>query len=353
MGEDGTRNAKTEARAAPEGAWLREGDGTMQAVWIEEHGDPEVLKVIPVPRPVPERGEVRVRVHGAGLNRADLLQRAGRYPPPEGWPSRIPGLEFAGTVDAVGPGTNLRRVGDAVMGIVAGGGQAEYVLVPERETLRIPEGMDLAQAAAIPEVFVTAWDALECRLGVRAGEWVLIHAVGSGVGTAALQLARAAGARTVGTSRNPGKLERATSLGLHHAVEGGEGWAERVREATGGRGVDAIVDLVGGAYLEENQAVLAMSGRHVVVGVPGGTTGKVDLRRLMATRGSITGTVLRARPPEEKAELARSFERRILPLFETGELQPVLGETLTPEEVGEGHRRMEENRTFGKLVLQW
>lgn len=338
----------------PEGAWPRDADGTMRAVWIHDFGeDPGGLEVREVPRPTPERGEVRVRVHGAGLNRADLVQRRGLYPPPEGWPSRIPGLEYAGIVEAVGPGTGLRQVGDRVMGITGGGGQAEFVVVPERETLRVPEAMGMKAAAAVPEVFVTAWDALERRLELRAGETVLIHAVGSGVGTAALQLARVAGAHTIGTSRSPKKLQGARELGLHHGVEPSESWPSRVRDVTGAQGVDAVLDLVGGAYLEGNQEVLAPRGRHVVVGVPGGTRATVDLRRLMTTRATLMGTVLRARSPEEKAELARDFERRVVPLFEEGDLKPVLERTMPPQEAAEAHRLLEENRTFGKVVLLW
>ena len=336
------------------GGWPRETEGTMKAVWIREHGDdPQVLEVRDVPRPRPERGEVRIRVQGAGFNRADLLERRGLYPPPEGWPARIPGLEFAGVVDEVGPGTTLRRPGDPVMGVVGGGGQAEYVVLPERETLRTPNGMSPSEAAGIPEVFVTAWDALERRLGVRPGERVLIHAVGSGVGTAALQLAAMAGARTLGTSRNPEKLERAGDLGLHLGVPGGEGWDEAVLEVTNGEGVDAVLDLVGGDYLEGNQKVLAKGGRVVIVGVPGGTRATLNLRSLMASRATITGTVLRARPPEEKAALARDFEARVIPAFEDRRLRPVLERTLSPQEAAEGHRLLEANRTFGKVVLRW
>ena len=338
---------------AVEGGWPRDGDGTMRAVWIDEFGGPEVLEVREVPRPRPGRGEVRVRVEAAGLNRADLVQRQGKYPPPEGWPSRVPGLEYAGTVEAVGPGTGLRRVGEPVMGIAGGGGQAEYVVVPERETIRIPEGMTREEAGGVPEVFMTAWDALERRLGLRSGETVLIHAVGSGVGTAALQLARVAGARTVGTARDGAKLRRAGELGLQHGVEGGSGWSDRVRDVTADRGVDAVLDLVGGVYLEENQRALAPGGRHVVVGVPGGAQATIDLRRLMTTRATLVGTVLRARPPEEKAELARDFERRLVPHFEEGRLRPVVEWAASPEEIAEAHRAMEENRTFGKVVLSW
>lgn len=338
------------------GGWAaagRESDGTMQAVWIREFGDPDGLELREVDRPRPGRGEIRVRVAASGVNRADLVQRRGHYPPPPGWPERIPGLEFAGRVEAVGAGVRSWREADPVMGLVGGGGCGEYVVVPEREAIRVPEGMSVEEAGAVPEVFVTAWDALDRQMDLRSGETVLIHAVGSGVGTAALQLARVAGARTLGTSRTPEKVERAERLGLHHGIVADGDWAGRVLELTGERGVEGVLDLVGGAYLEGNLRVLAIGGRQVVVGVPGGTRAEVDLRRLMVRRATIRGTVLRARPGEEKAALARAFDRRVVPLLADGRLRPVVDRILPAAEAEAAHRLLEENRAFGKILLRW
>jgi len=334
-------------------------------------GGPEVLELREVPRPEPGPGEVRVRIAASGVNRADLLQRLGRYPVPQGWPKDVPGLEHAGTVDALGEGVEdgtsgdsgqglaggVRgprvAVGDRVMGILGGGGYAEYVVTPAATVVPVPEGMDTVTAGAIPEVFMTAFDAAFLQEGLRAGETLLVHAVGSGVGTAALQLGIRAGATVVGTSRTPGKLELAADLGLEHAVLGDDAWPERVLEVTDGRGADVILDLVGGAYLEGNQRVVARGGRHIVVGVPSGPKAQVDLRALMARRASMRGTVLRARPVGEKAALARAFAEQVLPGFAAGELRPVIDRVLPAVEAAEAHRLMERNENFGKILLKW
>ncbi len=327
---------------------------TMRAVVVTRPGGPEVLEVREVPLPEPGRGEVRVRIAASGVNRADLLQRMGRYPAPPGWPADIPGLELAGVVDAVGPDVTTWAEGDAVMGVVGGGGYAEAAVVHERTLVPAPSGMSTREAGAVPEAFMTAFDAVFLQAGLASGETLLVHAAGSGVGTAALQLARAAGARTLGTSRTPDKLERARELGLDEAVEGGgDDWPQRVRELTGGRGVDVVLDLVGSPYLAGNLAVLAERARWIVVGVTGGRTAEMDLRALMSRRASITGTVLRARPLEEKGTLAAAFARRVVPLFERGALRPVVDDVYAPEDASEAHARMEENRTFGKLLLVW
>lgn len=325
----------------------------MRALVVREPGDPDVLEIREVPRPAPGPGQIRVRVRSGGVNRADLIQRRGHYPAPAGWPEEIPGLEYAGTVDATGPGVRLWREGDEVMGLVGGGGYAEHVVVHERTAVRVPEGVDGERAGAVPEVFMTAYDALFRQMGLALGETLLVHAVGSGVGTAAVQLARAAGAWSVGTSRTPEKVDRAAELGLDVGVVADEDWPERVQEALGGRGADVILDLVGAPYLEGNLRVVAEGGRQIVVGVPGGSRGSVDLRALMGRRARMRGTVLRARPLEEKAALAREFERRIVPLFERGALRPVVDRTFAPEEAAEAHRFMEANRNFGKLLIRW
>ncbi len=325
----------------------------MRAVVITEPGEADVLRLREVERPEPGPGQVRIRVRTAGINRADLIQRRGHYPAPPGWPDDIPGLEYAGVVEELGEGVRDWDLGDRVMGLVGGGGYAEHVVVHERTPVRVPDGVGLDEAGAIPEVFMTAFDALFRQMGLAAGETLLIHAVGSGVGTAALQLARAAGIRTVGTSRTAEKVERAVGMGLDVGVDSSDGWLESVMEATGGKGVDVILDLVGADYLEDNLSALASRGRHVVVGVPSGTRAEIDLRSLMRRRGRIQGTVLRARPLEEKAALAREFEARVVPLFERGDLAPVVHRVFEPEEAAGAHRTMEENLNFGTLLIRW
>jgi putative PIG3 family NAD(P)H quinone oxidoreductase len=312
-----------------------------------------VLEVREVPDPEPASDEVVVGVRAVGVNRADLLQRLGRYPAPEGYPPDIPGLEVAGVVETVGADVRDRGPGDRVMGVVAGGGYAERVAVPSDTLVPVPDALDLVSAAAVPEVFMTAFDAVFLQEGLRAGETLLVHAVGSGVGTAAVQLARRAGARSVGTSRTPEKLERARELGLDVAVVADEGWPDTVLDATDGEGADVILDLVGGPYLAGNQRVLASRGRHIVVGVTGGATAEIDLRRLMGRRGSIRGTVLRARSVAEKALLARAFESQVLPGFADDTLAPVVDRTFPAADAGDAHRYMESNRSFGKILLTW
>lgn len=325
----------------------------MKAIVMRGAGGPEVLELRDVPRPEPGRGEVRVRVASSGLNRADLSQRMGRYPAPPGSPQDILGLELAGTVDALGEGVRGLEVGDAVMGILGGGGYAEYALSPQETLVAVPAGMSPATAGAIPEVFMTAYDAAFLQEGLKAGETLLVHAVGSGVGTAALQLARRAGATVIGTSRTQDKLERARDLGLEHGVVADEGWPDRVLELTGGRGVDVILDLVGAAYLAGNQRVVAERGRHIVVGVPAGSEATLSLRVLMGRRASIRGTVLRARSVAEKGAVAAAFVRDVLPGFVSGELTPVIDRVFPAREVAEAHRVLESNRSFGKILLEW
>lgn len=324
-----------------------------RVVRIARPGGPEVLELAEASLPAPGPGQLRVRVTTSGVNRADLLQRRGAYPPPRGFPEDIPGLEYAGVVEEVGEGCSVRQPGDRVMGIVSGGGYAAALNVRERETIRAPEGVSLEFAGGIPEVFITAWDALFRQAGLASGENLLIHAVGSGVGTAALQLALAAGARPVGTSRRPEKVERARELGLVLGVVAGSEWPTAVMELTREHGADVILDLVGGAYVEGNLEVLAPGARWIVVGVPSGGRAEIDLRRLMTRRARIHGTVLRSRSPEEKVLLARSFQDQLVPLFERGELRPVVDTILPAERVREAHELLERNDTFGKVLLRW
>lgn len=328
------------------------GRGKMRVVAISEPGGPGVLRLEERAIPQPGRSEIRVRVHASALNRADLLQRAGRYPAPPGFPADVPGLEFAGEVDAVGEGAGLWSVGSRVMGITGGGAHAEYVCIHEREAIRVPPGMELESAAAIPEAFMTAHDALIGQLDIQVGERVLIHAVASGVGTAALQLARVAGAITLGTSRSPGKLAKAATLGLEHALSA-EHWVERVEEITGGAGVQAVLDLVGGDYVPNDLRILAVRGRVVVAGLVAGQRAQLDLGLLLRKRLHLAGTVLRSRPLEEKISLAREFSDAVVPLFASGRIRPVVDHVFGFAEIAEAHRRMEANDSFGKLVLRW
>jgi NADPH2:quinone reductase len=326
----------------------------MRAVIITRPGGPEVLEIQKRPDPVPGVGQIRVRVRASALNRADLLQRGGNYPVPAGYAADIAGMEYAGEVDDLGPGASLWKTGDRVMGIVGGAGHAELLCVHEREAMAVPRDMSWEDAAAIPEAFLTAFDALFNRLDLRIGETLLIHAVGSGVGTAALQLARANGATVVGTARTAEKLERAKVLGLDIAIDASRGdWAGQVESAVGGQSVTAVMDLVGGSYLEGNLRVIALLGRIVVVGLTAGATAQFNMGVLLRKRITIVGTVLRARPIEEKIALARAFADRGLPLFDSGRLKPVVDRVFGFDQIREAHETMESNRTFGKIVLSW
>lgn len=327
----------------------------MRAVMMIGRGEPDVLVTADVEAPVPGPDQVLVEVAASGVNRADLLQRRGRYPVPPGAPENIPGLEYAGVVVECGAHVSALSVGDRVMGIVGGGGYARYVAVNEREAIPVPAELDLIQAGAVPEAFLTAFDALVAQADLRAGESVLVHAAGSGVGTAALQLARWLGAEVYGTSRTVEKLRRARDLGLQHGISaaGPESWCDALLDLTDGRGVDVVLDLVGGPYLADNVRALGSRGRIVTVGVTGGRSAELDLRALMGKRGSITGTVLRARPLEEKAALAQNFARVTLGAVADGRLKPVVDETFPPEAAPEAHRRMEANLNFGKLLIVW
>lgn len=326
----------------------------MKAVIIARPGGPEVLEVQERPMPEPGLGQIRVRVRASALNRADLMQREGKYPVPPGVSAEISGMEYAGEVDKLGPSATLWKVGDRVMGIVGGGGHAEYLCVHEREAIPVPKAMSWEDAAAIPEVFLTAYDALFTRLALRTGETVLIHAVGSGVGTAALQIARVAGARVVGTARTAAKLERAKKLGLDVAIDASRGdWAAQVEAAIGAAGVHAVVDLVGGNYLEGNMRVLVSCGRIVVVGLTAGRTAPFDMGVLLAKRLTIVGTTLRSRSLEEKITVARDLSEHIVPLFDAGRLKPVVDRVFPFAEIRAAHELMESNQTFGKIVLRW
>jgi NADPH2:quinone reductase len=326
----------------------------MKAVIIARPGGPEVLQIGERSTPEPGLGQIRVRIRASALNRADILQRRGNYPAPAGSPEDIAGIEYAGEVDSLGEGATMWTIGDRVMGIVGGGGHAEYVCVHEREAMRVPRSMSAEDAAAIPEAFLTAYDALFNRLDVRVGETVLIHAVGGGVGTAALQIALVAGARTVGTSRSAEKLDRAKQLGLEIAIDASLGdWAAGVEAAIGPEQVQAVIDLVGGGYLEGNLRVAASRARIVVVGLTAGAIAPFNMGVLLRKRLTIVGTTLRARPLEEKIAVAREFDQFAVPLFEAGRLKPVVDRVFPFDQISAAHELMESNQTFGKVVLRW
>ncbi|HJP60155.1 MAG TPA: NAD(P)H-quinone oxidoreductase, partial [Gemmatimonadaceae bacterium] len=289
----------------------------MKAVIITRPGGAEVLELEDRATPQPAVAEIRVRVRASALNRADILQRQGNYPVPPGAPVDIAGIEYAGEVDAVGEGAALWKPGDRVMGIVGGGGHAEYVILHEREAIRAPKALSWEDAAAIPEAFLTAYDALFARLNLRPGETLLIHAVGSGVGTAGLQLAKTIDARVIGTARSADKLARSQQLGLDIAIDASRGdWAAEVQKIAGADVVSAVLDLVGGNYLDGNLRVLATKGRIVVVGLTAGAIAPMNMGILLRKRATMIGTVLRARSLEEKTALAREFSDRIVPFFE-------------------------------------
>ncbi len=326
----------------------------MKAVVFEGKGGPEIIAVKELPDPVPARGEVLVRVRAAALNRADLLQRRGLYPPPPGYRADVPGMERAGEVAAVGEGVTRWKAGDRVMAITAGEAQAERCVLHERLLLPIPAGLSFAEAGALPEAGITSHDALFTLGGLRPDMPVLVHAVGSGIATVAVQLARAAGATVIGTSRTAAKLERAKALGLDHGilVEGEPPrFADAVRKIAP-EGTPLVLEFVGAPYLAEDLAALAPQGRVVVIGTMGGAKAQVDLGVLLRTRASVIGTVLRPRPLEEKIAATRAFARDVLPLVAAGKVKPVVDAVLPLAAAREAHERMERNETFGKLVLE-
>jgi NADPH2:quinone reductase len=326
----------------------------MRAVIYEGAGGPEVITIGEVPKPEVHKDHIRVRVHAAGLNRADLMQRRGQYPAPHGWPANIPGLEYAGEVEAVRPGVTRWRIGERVMGLVGGGAQAELVVVHQDEALPIPAGLSYAEAAAIPEAFLTAYDALVIRGRLQPAERVLIHAVGSGIGTAAAQIAKQLGATVLGTSRSGDKLARALLYGLDVGIDTSR---THFRDAVG-EPVHVVLDVLGGPALADNLAVLAPRGRLIMLGFLAGSKTEADLSPVLRKRLEIIGTVMRTRGLEERVPLIREFGKQLLPLFQPrvdqgAPLRPVLERTYPMTQVGDAHRVLEGNTTFGKVVVTW
>lgn len=316
--------------------------GSALRVLVISGGD---LRLAERDTPEPTADQVLVEVHGTGVNRADLLQRIGRHPAPHGWPPDVPGLELAGTVAAVGPAVAALRVGDRVFGIVGGGAHATHARTTESLCVPVPDALDLVDAGAVPEVFVTAHDALITQAKVRPGERVLIHGVGSGVGTACVQLVRAVGAQSVGTARTAEKLERAGALGLDAAVLAGENMSKEIGD------VDVVIDLVGGDYLQVDVAVCKPKGRIVLVGLLAGAAAEIDLGAVLRKRLSLRGTVLRARPEWEKAQATAAFAKEVVPLFERGVLRPVIDRVFPLEASDKAYEELASNTTFGKLIL--
>jgi putative PIG3 family NAD(P)H quinone oxidoreductase len=333
----------------------------MRAVEISAPGPPDVLCVVDRPDPLPGPGEVLIEVAAAGVNRPDLMQREGRYPPPKGI-TDIPGLEVSGRILAIGPADELGppqsatgrvwRLGDEVCALVAGGGYAEQCVAPGVQCLPVPRGVTLVEAAAIPETFFTVWTNAFDRGRLAAGEWLLVHGGTSGIGSTAIQLAVARGATVVATAGSEEKVRACNRLGARLTVNYHEqDFVKAVADLTGGRGVDVILDIIGGAYTPRNLDVLARDGRLVQVGVMGGATAEISLRQILLKRLTITGSTLRIRPPREKGLIAAALEREVWPLFESGRVKPLVTVTIPLDRVAEAHRQLEAGGVIGKVVL--
>ncbi len=325
----------------------------MHAISIREPGGPEVLEWTEQPDPRPGPGEVVLDVAAAGVNRADLLQRKGQYPPPPGV-SEVPGLECSGTVSAVGEGVADVRVGAPVCALLAGGGYAEKVVVPAGQLLPVPSGMDLVTAASLPEVACTVWSNVALTAGLVAGETLLVHGGAGGIGTHAIQVGKALGARVAVTAGSPQRLARCAELGADVLIDYHEqDFVEEVRAATEGRGADVILDNMGAKYLPRNVSALARNGRLVVIGMQGGIKGELNLAELLGKCGSVTATTLRYRPAEEKAAIVAEVATQLWPLVEAGSVGPIVHEVLPVDQAGEAHRLLEESgEVFGKLLLR-
>jgi NADPH:quinone reductase len=321
---------------------------TMTAIEIREPGGPEVLRAVERPMPEPADGEVLVRVEAAGLNRPDIMQRQGKYPPPPG-ASDLPGLEVAGTIVRA---AGRWREGDEVCALVAGGGYAEFCAVPVPQVLPMPAGLDAVHAAAVPETYFTVWTNLFDRGGLQAGERVLVHGGTSGIGTTAIQLAREFGATVYATAGSDVKCAAAAALGASAAFNyRTEDFAERLRIETDGRGVDVILDIVGGDYLPRNLRCLATNGRLIQIGLQGGAKAEIDLRLVLNRRLTVTGSTLRPRTPDEKGVIARQLEEHVWPLLAAGRVRPRVDRTFPLREAAAAHRALEAGEVIGKIVL--
>jgi putative PIG3 family NAD(P)H quinone oxidoreductase len=322
----------------------------MRAVVLRSHGGPESLTIEEVPDPVAGPEEVVVRVRSTALNRADLLQTMGLYPNPRPAAVEIPGLEFSGTVQSMGERVTMWKLGDEVMGIEAGGAYAELIATHERQLMRVPESVGVADAAAIPEVFLTAWDALVLQGGLTSGRWSLVHAGASGVGTASIQIAKAIGAR-IAVTCSAGKMDLCRSLGADAVLERSpSNWLAEAAKIVPD-GFDTILDVVGGEEVERNLQAIAMKGHIIQVGLMGGSTVPVNAYALMGRRVTWTGTMLRARPIEEKIAVTRRFAAEMLPLFDDGTLKPIIDSRYPFDKIADAHRHMAANANAGKILI--
>lgn len=323
----------------------------MKAVVLRSHGGTEVLQFEDIPSLVPDDHDIVVTVHATALNRADLLQRMGLYPNPFPEEYDVPGLEYAGVVEAVGSRVTLWSPGDKVMGIVSGGAYAQQVRVHERQAMAVPSHLSLSDGAAIPEVFLTAWDALVVQGGLTSGRWALVHAGASGVGSAAIQICRAIGAR-IAVTCSTGKVEACRAMGADVVIDYmTQDFVDETKKATGGRGVDVVLDVIGGDYLDRNVASLAIQGCVIQVGTMAGKAVPFNVGSLLPKRATITGTVLRPRPIEEKIALTQRFIREVLPLFDTGQLSPLVDSRFRFDDIAAAHDRMAANLNVGKIIV--
>ncbi|MFH8567700.1 NAD(P)H-quinone oxidoreductase [Streptomyces sp. NPDC017993] len=323
----------------------------MRAITIPEPGGPEALVWADVPDPQPADGEVLVEVVASAVNRADLLQRQGFYDPPPG-SSPYPGLECAGRIAEVGPGVSGWAVGDEVCALLSGGGYAEKVAVPAGQVLPVPPGLDLIQAAALPEVACTVWSNVFMIAHLRPGETLLVHGGSSGIGTMAIQLAKAVGARVAVTAGGPEKLARCAELGADILIDYREqDFVQEIRKATDGKGADVILDIIGAKYLQKNVKALAVSGRLAIIGMQGGVKAELNLAALLSKRAAITATGLRARPLSEKAAIVAAVREHVWPLIGNGQVRPIVDRTIPMADAAEGHRVVDASTHVGKVVL--
>lgn len=324
----------------------------MVAIEAEQPGGPEMLKPVERPVPQPGPGEVLVRVAAAGVNRPDVMQRMGLYPPPPGAPA-IPGLEIAGTVVALGDGVDPALLGQSVCALVAGGGYAQYCVAPAAQCLPVPTGLSMVEAAALPETFFTVWSNLFDRGGARAGETALVHGGTSGIGTTAILLGKLFGLSVIVTVGSDEKAAKALEIGADHAIDyRAADFVEEVKRITGGRGVDVVLDMIGGDYVARNIACMAEEGRHVSIAVQRGAKAEIPVWAIMAKRLILTGSTLRARPVAFKAAIADALRDKVWPHLESGGLRPVIDTVLPLEAAADAHRRMESSEHIGKIVLE-
>jgi NADPH2:quinone reductase len=324
----------------------------MRAVAISEPGAPEVLQAVSAPTPEPGESEVLVRVHAAGVNRPDVLQRLGMYPVPAD-ADPLPGLEVAGEVVATGENASRWRSGDKVMALCHGGGYAEYCRVNENHCLPVPATLSMVEAAAIPETYFTVWYNVFMRAGLDAGESMLVHGGSSGIGTTAIQLAKARGASVIATAGSDSKCDFCSELGADHALNYKDSdWEQSVGQLTDGKGVDLVLDMVAGPYMQKNMNVLGRDGRYVIIAFLQGSRAELDMRQVLGKRLTITGSTLRPQTTAEKAAIAADLQNHVLPLIESGTVRPIIDSTFPLADAAEAHALMESSQHMGKILLE-